>query len=205
MTGSSTASNGRDQMLARLVEHVRTDGLPADCSMRRFAQELGTSHRMLTYYFGSRDGLLAAVLTAMRAEDKLSLTSTAESWGLRDAALAMWSYYTAPGQDEAHRAFFYVFSLAMQQPDSYAEFLASLDNWTIVTAELGVAQGMEVERARQLAQLLVSAVRGLLMDRLASADPDRVDAAFALLLDAVLPQPALSGVGATSPSRTNRK
>jgi AcrR family transcriptional regulator len=170
---------------------VRANGLPADCSLRRLAQELGTSHRMLAYYFGSRDALLATVLMALRADEKPSLMSTAENWGLRDAALAMWSYYTDPEQLGEHRAFFYVFSLALQQPESYRDFLSSLDSWSTLTAELGVAQGIEPERARHLAQLIVSAVRGLLMDRLASADPARIDAAFTLLLDDLLPeQPA---------------
>jgi AcrR family transcriptional regulator len=184
----SPGVTGRDQMLAKVVAYVRDTGLPADSSLRQLAQELGTSHRMLTYYFGSRDGLLATVLTTMRAEEKQSLTCTAENWGLRDAALAMWSYYTAPQRESEHRAFFYVFSRALQQPESYAEFLASLEDWSALTAELGVAQGLDPERARQSAQLIVSAIRGLLMDRLTSTDPSQVDAAFALLLDAVLPE-----------------
>lgn len=188
MGEASPDRTGRDQMLARLVAYVRDAGLPADCSLRQLAQELGTSHRMLTYYFGSRDGLLATVLTTMRAEERQTLTSTAENWGLRDAALAMWSYYTSPEQESEHRAFFYVFSLALQQPESYREFLASLNNWSVLTAELGMAEGLEPERARQSAQLIVSAIRGLLMDRLTSTDPSQVDAAFALLLDAVLPE-----------------
>jgi AcrR family transcriptional regulator len=188
MTDPSASGNGRDQMLARLVAHVRANGLPADCSLRRLALELGTSHRMLAYYFGSREGLLTTVLTALRTEERETLTCTAESWGLRDAALAMWSYYTDPVQASEHQVFFYVFSLALQQPESYREFLASLNTWSVLTAELGVSQGIEPERAEQTAQLIVSAVRGLLMDRLISTDPDRVDAAFALLLDAVLPE-----------------
>jgi AcrR family transcriptional regulator len=194
---------GRDQMLANLVAYVRANGLPADCSLRQLAQELGTSHRMLTYYFGSRDGLLATVLTTMRSEEKQTRTSTAENWGLRDAALAMWSYYTAPQRESEHRAFFYVFSLALQQPDSYREFLASLDNWSVLTAELGMAQGLEPEQARQSAQLIVSSIRGLLMDRLTSADPGRVDAAFALLLDA-LPQPPSARGHSRRPAKATR-
>jgi AcrR family transcriptional regulator len=188
MTTAPTSSQGRDEMLTKLVAYVRANGFPADCSLRRLAQELGTSHRMLAYYFGSRDGLLATVLMAMRADEKKTLTSTAESWGLRDAALAMWSYYTDPDQLGEHRAFFYVFSRALQQPESYGDFLRSLESWSTLTAELGVAQGIDPERAGHLAQLIVSAVRGLLMDRLASADPARIDAAFALLLDDLLPE-----------------
>lgn len=181
------AGTGRDQMLARLVAFVRANGLPADCSLRRLATEVDTSHRMLAYYFGSRDGLLATVLTALRAEERQTLTATAHNWSLRDAALAMWSYYTDPQQRREHDAFFYVFSLALQQPESYAEFLASLDSWATLTRELAIAEGMPADRARPAAQLVVSAIRGLLMDRLVATDPSSVDAAFHLLLDTLLP------------------
>src|SRR3954447_2871747 len=105
--------SGRERMLARLVKHVRAHGLPADTSLRRFADELGTSHRMLAYYFGSRDELLATVLTAMRSEEREAAVSAAESWSLRDAALAMWSYYTDSARAGEHQAFFYVFALAL--------------------------------------------------------------------------------------------
>ena len=185
------ASSGREQMLAKLVAHVRAHGLEADCSLRKLAQELGTSHRMLAYYFGSLDGLLASVLSSMRAEERQTLTCTAENWGLRDAAMAMWSYYTDPGRSDEHRAFFYVFALALQHPAAYREFLSSFDEWTTVTADLASAQGLDRPQATRLAQLVVSSIRGLLMDRLTTSNPKAVDAAFDLLLDAVLPpQPA---------------
>ena len=184
------AADGRDKMLGRLVAHVRAHGLEPDASLRRFADELGTSHRMLAYYFGSRDGLLAAVLAAMRAEERESLHATAQAWDLHDAVLAMWSYYTDPEQLREHRVFFYVFSLALQDPELFSEFLASLDTWVDVTTELAIAEGFAPVEASRTAQLIVSAVRGLLMDRLASAVPDRVDAAFQLLVDRLVPVPS---------------
>src|SRR5689334_10233218 len=163
--GASPAS-GRDEMLRRLVEHVRANGLSADCSLRQLATELGTSHRMLAYYFGSRDGLLATVLTTMRAQDRQVVASTARDWGLRDAALAMWSYFSDPARAPEHGAFFSVFPLALQDPRQYEDFLASLRDWSNLATELGIAQGLEPARAQQVASLVVAAVRGLLIERL---------------------------------------
>lgn len=181
------ATAGRDTMLARLVAHVRENGISPDASLRKFADELGTSHRMLAYYFGSRERLVATVIATMRAEDREALRRTAEEWDLRDAALAMWSYYTNPQQLPERRAFFYVLSLALGQPELFADFLASVDAWVDVTTELAQAGGLEPQEAAQTAQLIVSAVRGLLMDRLAGNSPERVDAAFTLLLDRFVP------------------
>ena len=188
-----TSASGRDEMLRRLVAHVRANGLTADCSLRQLAQELGTSHRMLAYYFGSRDGLLATVLTTMRAEDRQVVASTAHSWGLRDAALAMWSYFSDPARAQEHRAFFSVFPLALQDPPRYREFLDSLRDWSSLATELGIAEGLEPQRAEQVATLLVGAVRGLLIDRLSSSEAERADAAFELLLDELLPAQAQVG------------
>lgn len=185
--------SGRTEMLGRLVAHVRKHGLPADPSLRHFADELGTSHRMLAYYFGSREGLLATVLATLRRQDRDALLATARSWSLRDAALAMWSYYTDPARRPEHQAFFSVYARALQQPELFAEFLASSDAWVEVTANLAIAEGDPPDDAQSRAQLIVSAIRGLLIDRLASLHPKRIDVAFARLLDELVPADAHPG------------
>jgi len=141
---------------------------------------------MLAYYFGTREALLATVLSALRAEEREALYSTARTWSLRDAALAMWAYYTDPDRRAEHQAFFYVYARALQQPELFTEFAASLNAWVDVTTELAVAEGDDDDTAARRAQLLVSAVRGLLIDRLMSTTPERVDAAFDLLIESML-------------------
>jgi AcrR family transcriptional regulator len=190
-------------MLTRLVALVRADGLPADPSLRHFAEQLGTSHRMLAYYFGSRDGLLAAVLSALRAEEREWLLATAREWSLRDAALAMWSLYTDPARRPEHQAFFYVFSRALQQPELYGDFLTSFDSWVGVTADLAMDADEDPQSAVQRAQLIVSSIRGLLIDRLVSSEPERIDKAFAELLDVLIPD-SRPGVGARQRQRARR-
>jgi AcrR family transcriptional regulator len=175
-------------MLTRLVALVRADGLPADPSLRQFAERLGTSHRMLAYYFGSREGLLANVLSALRAEEREWLLSTAREWSVRDAALAMWSLYTDPARRPEHQAFFYVFSRALQQPELYGDFLASFDSWVGLTAQLALDEGEDPQSAQLRAQLIVSSIRGLLIDRLVSSEPERIDKAFGELLDVLIPE-----------------
>ena len=179
---AESATNGRAAMLARLVTDVRRHGLPPDPSLRQFADRLGTSHRMLAYYFSSLDGLLATVLATMRAQERETLASLAAGKSLREAVEAMWAYYTDEARAPEHRAFFYVFAQALREPAAYEDFLASLDAWVVITAGLADAEG----RPEATAQLLVSGVRGLLMDRLTSADPGPIDAAFEYLLDALL-------------------
>jgi AcrR family transcriptional regulator len=63
MTGTRRPEQ-RDALLAGAVEHVLRHGV-ATLSLRPLAAALGTSDRMLLYWFGSRDRLLTAVLDAV--------------------------------------------------------------------------------------------------------------------------------------------
>ena len=49
-----------DLVLDAVIEHFIAEGL-ADQSLRRIAEAVGSSHRMLLYHFGSKDGLLLVV------------------------------------------------------------------------------------------------------------------------------------------------
>ena len=57
-------SERRDALLRRVVAAAADGGL-ARRSLRDLAAHVGTSHRMLIHHFGSRDGLLAAVVDAV--------------------------------------------------------------------------------------------------------------------------------------------
>lgn len=169
--GRSTGANGRAAMLARLVAHVRAHGLPADTSLRQFARDLGTSHRMLAYYFGTREQLLATVLLTMRSQERDMVASTPA-----EVARAMWAYYTDDDRRPEHQAFFYVLAMALADPGAYREFLDSFRAWTALLPGLEPAT----------AQLLVASIRGLLMERLVADHPETVDAAFELLVDQLI-------------------
>src|SRR3954447_6498176 len=55
--GGVAEPSPRERILQRIVAHVLAHGL-GDESLREVAAAVGTSHRMLGYHFGSRDGLL---------------------------------------------------------------------------------------------------------------------------------------------------
>ena len=60
------AHPARERLLDAVVAHFTEEGL-ADQSLRRIAEAVGTSHRMLLYHFGSKDGLLLAVVREVEA------------------------------------------------------------------------------------------------------------------------------------------
>src|ERR1700730_18018068 len=65
-------SQPRDRLLAAAVEQAMRSGI-ADLSLRELAAAIGTSHRMLLYHFGSREGLLAAVTLAVEEAERTAL------------------------------------------------------------------------------------------------------------------------------------
>src|SRR3954453_21121030 len=71
----------RDRLLAAAMEHVAAHGV-GDLSLRALAAALGTSHRMLIYHFGSREGLLIEIIRTVEAQQRAAL---AEMLADRDA------------------------------------------------------------------------------------------------------------------------
>ena len=71
------ASQPRERLLAAAVEQARQGGI-ADLSLRELAAAIGTSHRMLLYHFGSREGLLLAIAGAVEETERATLLG----WGV---------------------------------------------------------------------------------------------------------------------------
>ena len=62
----------RDRLLAAAVDYAAQHGI-SDVSLRTLAAGLGTSHRMLIHHFGSKEGLLAAVVTEVERRQRDTL------------------------------------------------------------------------------------------------------------------------------------
>ncbi len=60
------ANPKKELFLEKMAEHVLRHGL-AGASLRPLAKAAGTSDRMLIYHFGSKDGLIAALLSFLAA------------------------------------------------------------------------------------------------------------------------------------------
>ena len=59
-TAEGAGATPRERLLDAAIEHFGRHGI-GDTSLRGIAEAVGTSHRMLIYHFGSREGLLAEV------------------------------------------------------------------------------------------------------------------------------------------------
>jgi AcrR family transcriptional regulator len=175
-----TAPTPKERLLDAVIEHFTADGL-ADQSLRRIAEAVGSSHRMLIYHFGSRDGLLVAVVREVEARTQAQFAAVAESADDRTDELIrrMWAYVADPALGDFERLFFALYGRALQGDEATRPLLKDeIEHWLEVQVALTQRAGVPEEAARPHARLGLAVTRGLLLDLLATGDRAGVDAAL---------------------------
>ncbi|MEJ3658682.1 TetR/AcrR family transcriptional regulator [Actinomycetes bacterium KLBMP 9759] len=176
--------SARDDLLAAALDHVTEHGM-GDLSLRALAAALGTSHRMLIYHFGSREGLLVALVQAVeqRQRDLLTTMLTAPDTSLAEQSRRFWAQLTDPRMWPSARLFFELYGQALQgRPHVTALLDGVVDDWLDPLTEIGMRDGTPRELARARARLRLAVARGLLLDLLATGDVEGVQAAAELHL-----------------------
>jgi len=174
-------SAAREALLDRCFEVVRRHGF-SHLSLREIAAEAGTSHRMLIYHFGSRDGLLAAVVRRMEAAQRALLADLVTGDAdIFTVSAAFWAHLTSPDVLPAQRLFFEVYVQALYGREWTAAFRESVIRaWEEPLAGLFRRAGIDGARARAHARLGLAVTRGLGLDLLMSGERAEVDAAMTL-------------------------
>lgn len=163
-----------------MIEHFTTDGL-ADQSLRRIAEAVGSSHRMLLYHFGSKDGLLLEVVREVERRTEARLAQVAEIADMRSDVVIrrMWSYLTDPELAGFERLFFALYGRALQGDRATLPLLqGDIEHWLEANVALAAEVGVPSELVRTHSRLGLAVMRGLLLDLLATGDRAGVDAAL---------------------------
>jgi len=171
-------TSARDELLHRVMAHVRANGV-TETSLRQIADAIGSSHRMLLYHFGSREGLLTDVIRAVEADQRARWRSLPADLDQIGVLRRMWRHFTRPELEANERLFFEIYGQALQGRDGATELLDGIvDDWVDPVAAAAVRRGVPKPQARADARLAVAVVRGLLLDLLATGDRRAVNAAF---------------------------
>ena len=177
-------NGSRQRLLDAAVEYVAAHGM-ADLSLRQLASALGTSHRMLIYHFGSKEGLLVEVVRAVEEQQRQALAELAADPELSpvDQGRRLWRRLTDPALAPHERLFFEVYGQALQgRAHTTALLHGIVDDWLEPLTQLGVDNGVPAGLARAQARLGLAVTRGLLLDLLATGDREGVDAAMDLFV-----------------------
>jgi len=171
--------NSRERLLVDAIDYVREHGV-AELSLRRLAAAIGTSHRMLIYHFGSKQGLLIAIVRAVEQQQRETMAALDADPSLSpsDIARRMWQQLADPSLWPNERLFFETYAQALQARAHTVDFLDdAVESWLGPIAEMRRAQGVPADVAAAQARLDLAVTRGLLLDLLATGDRAGTDAA----------------------------
>jgi AcrR family transcriptional regulator len=185
--GSAGAPPGgpRRRLLDAVIEHFSSERL-ADQSLRRIAEAVGTSHRMLLYHFGSKDALLLAVAREVEARTQARFASIgAEAGGATDELVRRtWAYVADPDLAGFERLFFALYGRALQGDEATLPLLRDdIEGWLAANVALSAREGIPADVARVHARLGLAVTRGLLLDLLATGDRAGVEAALGVFAE----------------------
>jgi AcrR family transcriptional regulator len=148
-------------------------------SLREIAAEVGTSHRMLIYHFGSREGLLAQVVGRIEADTRALLAGLTADGPIFEVAREFWARITTPEMLAAQRLFFEVYVQALYGESWTAAFRESvMTAWEGPLIALYRRAGVADPVAH--ARLGLAVTRGLGLDLLMTGDRAGVEAALDL-------------------------
>jgi AcrR family transcriptional regulator len=181
----------KQQLLDHIVIYLLDHGL-LNLSLRPLATALETNARMLLYYFGSKDALIASVLADVAALQKTAidtwLAQTPRSESVATQMHNFWRWLTTEPLHPALRLYFEIGTLGLRHIEPYHSFCQQ------IATECASALRPQLQKAGILPEqldvtttLVLSAVEGLLRDLLTNGERERVDQAFGLLVHFTLP------------------
>jgi AcrR family transcriptional regulator len=161
-----------EELLVRIIEMVRTQGL-AGFSLDNLAPQLGTSSRMLVYYFGSKDELLGRIVYALRNDIVTELEN--EPVGtITDAVDRWWNHYKDNPADM--QFFFHLTSRSFEEPEKFEEFSSTaVGQWEAYFMRSLKGHVRSRQEAEAIARLVLATVRGLMADLLITADKTQAE------------------------------
>ena len=181
----------RDELLELAYHYVLEHGMTG-LSLRPLATAVGSSPRVLLFLFGSKDGLVRALLARARA-DELALLKRVEpinpDSGLAVVAAAVWRWLAA----DEHRALLRLWTEAyarslVERDGPWADFArATVEDWLALLATTQPPEQRELPAAVAERTLVLAVLRGALLDLLATDDRMRTTAAVERHLHTMTP------------------
>jgi AcrR family transcriptional regulator len=156
----------RDDLLRRVVTAAADGGL-ARRSLRDLAAQVGTSHRMLIHHFGSRDGLLAAVVESVERDQNERLGDLPVD--AAEAVRASWRRFSDPSLWPIERLFFECYARGAQGEPPFDRLVPALVDQTLAAVSTRADVGANQD-GRAMARLGLAVIRGLLLDLVATGN-----------------------------------
>lgn len=156
----------RSELLDELLDNVAAEGI-GNRSLRELATSIGTSHRMLLHYFGSRDELLLSIVEEVERRQSSSMTDIPSDPA--GAIAAIWANLRRRELRPLARLYFECFARAVQGEKPFTRLLPSaLEGWL---------EPFNQDVDPSIARLGLAVMRGLLLDLIATGDEAAINKA----------------------------
>lgn len=183
--------NGRrpEELRQAIFQYFLEHGL-ADASLRPLAKAIGSSPRVLLYYFGSKEQMLADIVAQIR-KSQHSRFARIQAASFGEECRLIWKRMSQPETERHFRLYFEAYGIALREPQRYKKFLqATVDDWLGFIADPLVKQGLARRKARVFATVVLAGFRGFMLDYCNTHDRQRIGRAVEIWtrsLDATLP------------------
>ncbi len=183
--GTRRGEARRRELLDRVTDDLAANGL-VDFSLRRAARAAGTTHKVLLYYFAGADDLLAQAIFRLREQRISKSLAAAAGPGpgpqtLADRVRAVWPVLVAEESPVLEQAM----GLTMYDPGRYAELGREASKQYLPGLLSLCPQEWPDQRKLQVAEMILAALRGFLVDYRVSGDASGAGAGFEALARAL--------------------
>lgn len=171
-----SAPGPRAALLAKVMAYFAENGV-GDTSLRTLAAGVGSSHRMLIYHFGSRDGVLTAVIDTMARRQLEEIGDYLRSPTDADPAEVAWHTWERMADDASVFAplLFELSAYAMNGHEWAGQLRELVEQGTARLARYFEQLGQTPDRARLLARTAMALARGLAFDLALTGDREAAD------------------------------
>ena len=173
----------RERLLALTASYLLEHGV-IDLRLRTLGDAIGSSHRVLLYYFESRERLVTEALDAAArsasVRDATLLGPRGDDPDVAEELVRVWRLISAPEQLPLIRLFFQVVAAAIHDATKYEAFLDSLHTeWSRAYREYLHCHGVPAGAAAELAGEIIGLQRGLQFELAVGGSARALDRSFA--------------------------
>jgi AcrR family transcriptional regulator len=156
-----------------------------DFSLRKVANQLDTSARMLIYHFGSVENLFAEMIISYSHKEKCrfeAILNERQYYTLKEFIGFNWAAYLTPTRTKILTVFVEIYGQCLRDKTKYSHFFQKILFEWIEFIENLLDKNFNLSNASKTAwaTLIIGTCRGLLMDYLASGETKRIQEAIAL-------------------------
>lgn len=154
----------REELLDAVTDHVVEHGL-IGLTLRPVAAAVGTSDRMLVYYFGGRDGLVAEVLA--RSEDRsiARIDAMPGADGVRAGVNLLWAAYQDEPLEGCMNLYVQGAATGLIGREPYLSAIRDAnERWRQALERYFVRCGAPVDRVARVVALIDSSLYGFQLD-----------------------------------------